>query len=156
MITPESVLDAWADAWNRNDAAALAALFTKDAQFVNVVGLWWHNNEDIQLAHQYGFDHIFAGSRMEFGRHTVRMLGDDAAVVVAKWAVTGQTSPSGEQGEKRKGMFTFVLQKFGDNWLTVSAQNTDIISGASSIVVEDGASTPASYDAPTPKYRGGK
>lgn len=35
------VVNAFADAWNRHDMEAFAQLFAADAEFVNVVGLWW-------------------------------------------------------------------------------------------------------------------
>lgn len=38
---------------------ALAALFTEDADFVNVVGLWWTTREQIRDNHAYGFRHMF-------------------------------------------------------------------------------------------------
>ena len=37
--SPEHIVHGFAEAWNRRDAAALAALFAEDADFVNVVGL---------------------------------------------------------------------------------------------------------------------
>ena len=38
------------EAWNHRDPDALAALFDKDAEFVNVTGLWWHTREEIRSA----------------------------------------------------------------------------------------------------------
>jgi len=35
------VVNAFADAWNQHDMEAFAQLFAADAEFVNVVGLWW-------------------------------------------------------------------------------------------------------------------
>jgi uncharacterized protein (TIGR02246 family) len=37
-----------ADAWNRHDAAAYAALFTPDCDVVNVVGWWWKSRAEMQ------------------------------------------------------------------------------------------------------------
>ena len=45
---PEDVSSAFTAAWNRHDMAALAAVFTPDAQFVNVVGLWWKSRAEIE------------------------------------------------------------------------------------------------------------
>lgn len=52
--SPEGVARGFADAWNRGDALAIAALFVEDADFVNVVGLWWRNRRRIREAHAYG------------------------------------------------------------------------------------------------------
>ena len=45
---PEDVVRGFADAWARGDADAIAALFTQDADFVNVVGFWWTRREQIR------------------------------------------------------------------------------------------------------------
>ncbi|GAA2538587.1 hypothetical protein GCM10009860_19140 [Microbacterium mitrae] len=50
MKSPSDVVAAWERAWNAGDADALAALFADDAEFVNVVGLWWHDRASIREA----------------------------------------------------------------------------------------------------------
>lgn len=81
--TPEEIPGHFAAAWNARDAAALAALFVEDADFVNVVGLWWHKRADIQRAHAYGLRVIFDQSSLRAGGIKVRLLGQDYAVVIA-------------------------------------------------------------------------
>ena len=46
---------------------AIAALFDPDAEFVNVVGLWWHDREAIRRAHAYGLTRIFQHSTLRIG-----------------------------------------------------------------------------------------
>jgi hypothetical protein len=36
--------------WNSHDMKAFAQLFSDDAQFVNVVGMWWKNRSEIEAA----------------------------------------------------------------------------------------------------------
>ena len=145
ISTPTDVLALWAQAWAVRDADALAALFADDAEFVNVVGLWWHDSAAIRTAHAYGFEVIFGDSDFEFTRHRVRSVGPDCAVVHAKWRLTGQYTPTGQDTSARYGIFTFVLERTTDRWLVVAAQNTDIIAGAESIAVVDGSSVPTDY-----------
>ncbi|MDX8512638.1 SgcJ/EcaC family oxidoreductase [Mesorhizobium captivum] len=45
LSKPEDVATAFADAWNRHDMDDFAALFSEDANFVNVVGMWWKNRD---------------------------------------------------------------------------------------------------------------
>ncbi|MBP2414822.1 uncharacterized protein (TIGR02246 family) [Arthrobacter stackebrandtii] len=143
---PEDVAAGFASAWNDADADDLAALFTDDAAFVNVVGLWWSTRGQIRDAHAYGFAHIFPHSSMSLGKVTVRRIGADTAVVHAAWVVTGQVTPDGKPAGRRRGVFSFVMAKQGDGgWLCVSAHNTDRVPGAETHVAEDGAFTPASY-----------
>ena len=135
---PERIAELWALAWNRRDADALAALFDEDAEFVNVVGLWWHDREAIRNAHRYGLDVIFPESELTVGRVTVKRLRDDVAVVHARMRLVGQ-SPIGavEQPGARTTIFSFVVHRTGATWSCASAQNTDIVPGKDTHLVDD-------------------
>lgn len=142
METPADVVADWQEAWNAADADALAALFAKDAEFVNVVGLWWHDRESIRDAHDFGFRTIFPGSTMSMGEPRVRFLGEDAAVVHSHWHLVGQVSPAGEQAGPREGIFIFVLERREAGWIAVAAQNTDVVPGTQThINTAEGRST---------------
>lgn len=129
MNSPEEVISGWQDAWNSADADALALLFAEDADFVNVVGLWWNDRENIRGAHAFGFTTIFPDSTITMGEPRVRHLGENVAVVHSRWYLVGQVSPSGEPAGPREGIFVFVLERRADGWITVAAQNTDIVPG---------------------------
>lgn len=137
--TPQEVAHGFAEAWNRGDADALAALFAADADFVNVVGLWWTRREQIRRNHAYGFTHIFPGSTMSVDRLRVRPLGEDVAVVHVRWSVEGQVDPGGDPAGERHGVLLLVTARQDDGtWLSVAAQNTDLVPGAQTHVVEEG------------------
>lgn len=145
---PQEVAAGFAAAWDRGDADAIAALFTADADFVNVVGFWWTRREQIRHNHAYGFDHIFPGSSMTIETMRVRDLGD-TAVVHARWRIAGQRAPAGGAAGDRRGILVFVTQRQGDGtWLAVAAQNTDIVPGAQTHLVGDGTMRGARYDDP--------
>src|ERR1700712_1233282 len=57
-------VDQFAETWNRHDMRAFADLFASDAQFVNVVGLWWKGREEIFRAHQFSHSNMFKASRL--------------------------------------------------------------------------------------------
>lgn len=114
LHSPEDVASAWQQAWNASDADGLAALFAEDADFVNVVGLWWHDRERIRIAHEYGLRVIFPGSRITMRTPRVRRLGDASAVVQCRWRITGQVTPNGAAAGPREGIFTFVLEHRAD------------------------------------------
>ena len=144
--TPLAVAEAFAAAWNDYDAEALAGLFVEDAEFVNVVGLWWHDREHIRQAHAYGFRKIFRNSHMKLGRTAVRDLGADVAVVHAAWTLTGQESHGNREAGKRRGVISFTVQRqAGGGWLAVSAHNTDRINGAETHIAAEGRLNPAHY-----------
>ena len=146
---PERIAELWALAWNQRDANRLAALFDEDAEFVNVVGLWWHDREAIRKAHRYGLDIIFNASELTVRRVTVKWLRDDVAVVHARMRLTGQT-PIGEveQPGPRTTVFSFVVHRTEDGWSCASAQNTDVVPGKETHIVDDaGAFGSADYRA---------
>jgi uncharacterized protein (TIGR02246 family) len=147
LDSPESIPKVFAEAWNRRDADALASIFDEDAEFVNVVGLWWHSREDIRKAHAYGLKRIFNRSTLELVRVKVKWLSEDIAVVHARMRLTGQT-PIGEteQPGVRHNVFSFVVHRTPQGWRCASAHNTDIVPGMETNVTgEDGLLRSANY-----------
>lgn len=144
---PEDIPNLFKEAWMKRDADMLASLFTEGAEFVNVVGLWWHNREDIRQAHAYGFEKIFGDSDLAIREIKVKELSDDIAVVHARMRLKGQTKKGNvEIPSIRQNIFSFVVQKFGEEWKCVSAHNTDIIPGAeTNIIDEKGNLKPENY-----------
>lgn len=145
MRQPAEVVREWESAWNSADADALADLFAEDAEFVNVVGLWWHDRARIRAAHVFGFSTIFPGSKISMGLPQVKLLGDRAATVHTRWSLRGQVSPGGEAADEREGIFIFVLERRDDGWITVAAQNTDIVPGAQTHISTGGTHESISY-----------
>lgn len=125
----------------------LVSIFAEDAEFVNVVGLWWHNIDEIRKAHDYGLRVIFKDSSLKLQKVTMKSLSNDIAVVHAKLQLSNQT-PNGNvtTPQLRQSLFSFVVQKFDDHWLCVSAHNTDIVPGSeTNIVDEDGSIKSVDY-----------
>lgn len=150
--SPEDLLHAFVQHWNAGDADALAGLFTEDADFVNVVGLWWRRREDIRAAHAYGFDRIFRGSVMRVLQTRVRELGH-VAVLHLLWELAGQnsqTSPDGtpdQRGGMRRGVLSITAICREGCWQGVAAHNTDRRPGAETWLADDddGITSPVSY-----------
>ncbi len=132
MHSAEEMPDRFVSAWNDRDAGAIADLFAEDADFVNVVGLWWSDRESIRKAHEYGLRVIFPDSNLSVVRRKVRYLSDDVAVVHARMRLRGQSDAGDTSAFGRQTVFTFVMQRRSDadGWICVSAQNTDIVMGA--------------------------
>ena len=138
LANPEDLPEKWAEAWNQRDAVALANLFTEDAEFVNVVGLWWHNREAIWKAHEYGLRMIFNESYLTIRKTTRKDIATDVAIVHSRMKLTGQTSIGGiKQPADRMNVFSFVMKKEDKGWVCVSAHNTDIIPGMETNIVNE-------------------
>jgi len=127
------------------DASALAALFAADADFVNVVGIWWQDRAAIERAHGYALASFFARSVLTPGKIKVRSLGRDVAVVHCRFVLTGQTAPDGTAAGRRSTILSFVLQRQSRAWLCVSAQNTDIVPGAETHLARGDSLSPQDY-----------
>jgi len=142
---PEDIPHLFVKAWNTRRADEIAALFEEDADFVNVVGMWWESKTDIYAAHEYGLRVIFKDSELRLGKVKVKFLGSDHVVVHARMRLSGQTS-HGIAAGVRQNLFIFVARQHGDRWLCVSAQNTDIVPGAEThIRNEDDKLVPLDY-----------
>jgi uncharacterized protein (TIGR02246 family) len=114
---------AQADAWNRHDASAYAALFTEEGDCINLVGWWWKGRAEIQSKLSAAFAFVFHDSRLEITETTTRFLGPDVAVAHVRWTMTGAKTPPG-MPEPRQGIEIQVLQKKSGHWLIQSFQNT--------------------------------
>jgi uncharacterized protein (TIGR02246 family) len=149
LKAPEEIPARFADAWNGRDAAAIAALFEENAEFVNVTGLWWHDREAIRKAHAYGLERIFSGSTLTVSETRVKQLSPEVAVVHARMHLEGQTPVGGvHRPAPRWTLFSFVARRGPEGWLCASAHNTDIVPGMETHVrSEDGQLRAVDYRA---------
>lgn len=160
---PEGVPHAFAAAFNARDANGIAALFDEDAEFVNVVGLWWHDREAIRRAHAYGLEKIFNHSSLRVGVVRVRRMSESIALVHARMTLTGQSLVNDVAAPGvRTNIFSFVTHLTPEGWSCSSAHNTDVVPGMETNVVDESGSLravdyrPGVRDAqPTADYRPG-
>jgi len=113
-----------ADAWNRHDAAAYAALFTEGGDCVNVVGWWWKGRVQIQNKLNAAFAFVFHESQLTITETSVRFLSPTIAIAHVSWTMTGAKTPPG-MPEPKQGIQTQVLQKTSGHWLIQAFQNTN-------------------------------
>ncbi|WP_245840894.1 SgcJ/EcaC family oxidoreductase [Puniceibacterium sediminis] len=137
MADPSGFPAAFAAAWATRDGSAIGALFTEDADFVNVVGLWWRQRADIARAHDYALKSFFAETYLRPGVIRVRQLGTDHAVVHCRFQMTGQLALDGSRAGDRQTVMSFVLERQDGGWLAVSAHNTDVVPGAETYLFGD-------------------
>jgi uncharacterized protein (TIGR02246 family) len=119
----------FAAAWNAHDMTRFGALFAEDAEFVNVVGLWWHGRAQIQAAHAHTHATLFCASRVELAALTVRWPQPQLALARCRWELTGHVSPDGAPLPRRDGILVTVVQAHAGRWLIIDAQNAEVIEG---------------------------
>jgi uncharacterized protein (TIGR02246 family) len=118
---------AFVNDWNRHDIKSLGSLFADDAQFVNVIGLWWHSRAEIEKEHEALHATRMRTSHLVASETRVHLLGPDAAVLLMRWQLTGDTGIDGVTQPMRQGVMSLVTVRAGNDWRIASAQNTDII-----------------------------
>jgi uncharacterized protein (TIGR02246 family) len=126
------VVNAFAETWNRHDMTAFADLFAEDAEFVNVVGLWWKGRPEIKAAHEFTHQTIFKNSRLSIQEVASRFPAPGMAIARCRWKLEGHVSPEGAALPERTGILVNMLQQVGGTWRIIDSQNTDIVEGVAS------------------------
>ena len=114
-----------AEAWNRHDAAAYAALFAADGDVVNVLGWWWRGRTEIESKLTDAFAWVFRDSTLTITDVQVRILDPLTAVAHVRWLLDGAKVPPGAPEPPRQGIQLQVLRKEAGRWKIVSFQNTN-------------------------------
>ena len=117
----------WQDGWNRHDIAALADLFTEDADFVTVIGRWCKGKKDFYDYHVRLHQVMFKDSIWKTTNTQIRFLKPDVAIVHVNWGITGDRNADGTpRNVSRDGLFTQVMVKQNGQWRISASQNTNI------------------------------
>lgn len=123
------IVNAFAETWNRHDIGAFAELFAQDAEFVNVVGIWWKGRPEIRGAHEFSHQTMFKNSRLSITEVSVRFPTPSVAIARSRWTLEGHVSLEGEALPARTGVLVNTLQNTGGTWRIIDSQNTDIVEG---------------------------
>lgn len=115
-----------AQTWNRHDAKAYAALFTEDADVVNVLGWWWKGRPQLESKLTAAYAFVFRDSALTIDEVDVKFLSPDTAIAHVRWSMTGAKSATGNASLiPQKGIQTQLLQKHAGKWLIAVFQNTN-------------------------------
>ena len=112
--------------WNRHDMDAMFAAFTPDAEWVNVVGMWWRGLENIKRAHGVYHDTIFASTSLDVDRVSVRLLSERTAIAIVEWKKGPFLPPDGRLRPPSRDIMSFVFVEQGGLWLIAGGHNTPI------------------------------
>ncbi len=115
-----------AEAWNRHDARALAAIFAEDADFTNVFGVAVKGRAGIEGLHAPIFQNMFRDSHLTVTQTRIRLMRPDIAAVDVKWTMTGARDPHGNPWPEREGLLNWIATRHGDRWLIDVSHNMDL------------------------------
>ena len=110
-------------AWNQHDMQAYGALFHDDAEWINVVGMYWRGKPQIVKAHTVFHEKIFKTCQLEGKELSVREVTPDAVVAVWAHVQDPYTTPSGSIQEKTLNRLTLVITQRDGKWLISQGHN---------------------------------
>lgn len=121
-----AVVEQLVRAWNNGDAAAYAALFTPDADYVTFFGVNLPGRPAIEQAHRALFDGPLHGSQMTLtgAPPTVRFARPDVAIVVATTSVTRPDDTPSPDATGPDATQTLVIVHEPDSWHISTFHNT--------------------------------
>jgi uncharacterized protein (TIGR02246 family) len=108
-------------AWNAADGTAYAAMFTDDADFVNIRGEHHRGRAAIAAGHDAILATIYAGSRNQLNVESIRLVRDDVAVAHVSSTLD---SPAGPLPGVHVARFSLVLLHGDAGWRATAFQNT--------------------------------
>ena len=115
-----------AQTWNAHDIHAYGALFTNDADVINVLGWWWKSRAELEAKLGAAHQGPFRLSVLSIGDVTVMFPAPDVAVAHVTWSMTGALTPDGNPAHvPEHGIQTQVLLRRGGAWLISAFQNTN-------------------------------
>jgi uncharacterized protein (TIGR02246 family) len=117
---------------NDHKFSEMPAYTTPDISFVNVVGMFWQGEADVQRAHQAIFDRLYKGVTLPPADPSgliFRAITPDVVLVTNRSGAPARTDgppPAGAPPAPSESMFTTLLVKRQGRWLITAAQNTPI------------------------------
>ena len=122
---PEDAGAAFQNAWNAHDVAAIGALFTRDATFVNRFGRLVRGVGEIVAMHEPIHQTVYQDSTLENEVVDITYVAENVAVVHF-WSrlSAGTAHPSGPH--QVDTVILTVLTKRDENWLICALENVTL------------------------------
>jgi uncharacterized protein (TIGR02246 family) len=117
---------AWEASWNKHDMNEMATLLTEDAEWVNVVGMWWRGRADVRQAHVVYHDTVFKETPYHAQAVTVRFVNPDTAIASVKWKKGSFVAPNGVTYPEAEDMMSMLWVRQSGKWLIALGHNTTI------------------------------
>lgn len=116
------------EAMNRKDWKAYGDLFADDADWTNVVGMFWHGKENVVKAHaEYGST-VFRNGGFAYSDMLIREVAPKVAVVVVTEHSVEQVAPDGvTKLPPGEGRLSFVVVKRNGQRKITLGHNTGVL-----------------------------
>lgn len=116
----QALVGEFQSAWNAHDMQRFAGLFSNDADFVNVAGMWWHGRDEIERHHAEAHAGRLGSSVLDASLAAMKEAGSGVAVAHVTWQL--------EAGDtQRRGVMTLMVRECYHGVEIVAAHNTDTV-----------------------------
>jgi uncharacterized protein (TIGR02246 family) len=122
----ETQIDAFINSWNKHDFSDLANYTTADVDWVNVVGMWWKGQRQVQFAHDAFHKGMFRNVTLSKVSTEIRFIAPDVAVVHWISRAGAYTTPVGQQVPEGNSIATLVFVQKNGQWLITACENIGI------------------------------
>jgi len=123
MVTdPAGFPRAFAAAWGKRDAGALAALIVEDGDMLSLTGGHAEGRAEIEALFQAELAGAFSQSRLVTGRTKLRALGAGAAVLVQRFVLSGLVDGAGADLGRIGALIVATLVEGPEGWQAVTLQ----------------------------------
>ncbi|MGI4756353.1 MAG: SgcJ/EcaC family oxidoreductase [Janthinobacterium lividum] len=118
-------------AWNTHDMKAYVSYMTEDANWVNVVGMWWKGKDQVYRAHEAFHRTIFKNRQLhEPETVSLRSITPDVVIATIIQTADGFTTPDGHTEPAGRAALTEVYVRREGKWLLTEGHNTTIVEAA--------------------------
>lgn len=127
----QELFDRMCNGWNRHDMKLFSSIFSEDASFVNVAGMFWKGKNEIEAKHTKAHESQMRQSVLEVDNVSIRFVRREVAIIQMESSVRGDRNPDGTpRTQTRHTIMTAVALKEEqknneDQWRLVAAHNTN-------------------------------
>ena len=127
----KSLILAVPEAMNHKDWKAYGDLFAEDADWINVVGMFWHGKENVVKAHAAYANTVFRNGGFRYSDMSIREVAPSVAVVVVTEHSVESVAPDGvTKLPAGEGRLSFVVVKRNGEWKITLGHNTGVLKEA--------------------------
>lgn len=122
LPSPEDLPRAFAHTWGARDAAALADMFTQDAEFLSLTGGIAEGRDAIAELFAGELAGAFSRARLVTGKTRVRPVGSEVVVLSQRFVLSGIVNADGSDAGRIGALLCATMGQFNGGWQIVAAQ----------------------------------
>jgi uncharacterized protein (TIGR02246 family) len=139
----KAVIAQMQQSWNKGDAAAFAAVFGAEADFIDLMGGHSVGQQAIAASHKTLFAGAYKGSKVAYTVEKMKPLAPTVMVLFLRLQLTLQREGKAVQMQARP---TLTLRRGQAGWRISVYQGTRVTEAPAAVTAKAGAAAPAAVD----------